>query len=110
MTYSEPFSFFAALYFAFNVFCQVASCADGVDSCCSFNLNFQHSITSYRGFWQIWSLRKMSLKVTDILNRFRGDSDVSVWHKQAHLAKELLKLDDSAVVIPLFLNGPAFAV
>ena len=30
--------------------------------------------------------------------------------KQAHLAKSLLQLKDLAVVIPLFLDGPAFAV
>ena len=52
----------------------------------------------------------MSLKVTDVLNRFNGDGNVSVWLKQAHLAKSLLKLNDLAVVIPLFLDGPAFAV
>ena len=52
----------------------------------------------------------MSLKVTDVLNRFNGDGDVSIWLKQAHLAKSLLKLKDLAVVIPLFLDGPAFAV
>ena len=50
------------------------------------------------------------MKVTDVLSRFRGDSDVSVWLKQAHLAESLLKLEDLAVVIPLFLDGPAFAV
>ena len=52
----------------------------------------------------------MSLKVTDVLNRFTGDGDVSVWLKQAHLAKSLLNLKDLEVVIPLFLDGPAFAV
>ena len=52
----------------------------------------------------------MSLKVTDVLNRYRGEGDVSVWLKQAQLAKSLLKLKDLAVVIPLFLDGPAFAV
>ena len=52
----------------------------------------------------------MSLKVTDVLSRYGGCNDVSVWLKQAHLAKELLKLEDLAVVIPLFLDGPAFAV
>ena len=52
----------------------------------------------------------MSLKVTDVLNRFNGNGDVSVWLKQAHLAKSPLKLKDLAVVIPLFLDGHAFAV
>lgn len=52
----------------------------------------------------------MSMKVTDVLSRFGGCGDVTVWLKQAHLAKELLKLEDLAVVIPLFLDGPAFAV
>ena len=37
-------------------------------------------------------------------------SHCSVWLKQAHLAKSLLKLKDLAIVIPLFLDGPAFAV
>ena len=52
----------------------------------------------------------MSLKVTNVLNRYRGEGDVSVWLKQAQLAKSLLKLKDLAVVIPLFLDGPAFTV
>ena len=52
----------------------------------------------------------MNLRVTDVLNKFSGDGDVTVWLKQAHLAKSLLKLKDLAVVIPLFLDGPAFAV
>ena len=29
----------------------------------------------------------MSLQVTNVLNRYRGDTDVSVWLKQAQLAK-----------------------
>ena len=52
----------------------------------------------------------MSLRVTDVLNKYSGDGDVTVWLKQAHLAWSLLKLKDLAVVIPLFLDGPAFAV
>ena len=39
--------------------------------------------------------------------------DVSAWLKQAHLAKELLKLNDLAVLTYSFvsrLDGPAFAV
>ena len=52
----------------------------------------------------------MSLKITDVLSRFGGESDVSIWIRQAHLAKDLLKLDDLAVIIPLFLDGSAFAV
>ena len=36
----------------------------------------------------------MSLKVTDVLNRFNGVGDVSVCLKQAHLAKSLLKSKD----------------
>ena len=34
----------------------------------------------------------------------------TVWLKQAHLEKSLLKLEDLTVVIPLFLDGPTFAV
>ena len=52
----------------------------------------------------------MGLKVTDVLIQFNGDSDASVWLKQANLTKSLLKLKDLAVVIPLFLDGPIFAV
>ena len=68
-----------------------------------FLVVFVFLFTSYRGL-------EMSLKVTDVLNRYRGEGDVSVWLKQAQLAKSLLKLKDLAVVIPLFLDGPAFAV
>ena len=50
----------------------------------------------------------MSLKVTNVLKRFRF-SDVSVWLKQVHLAKDLLKMNDLAVDIFLFLDGTAFA-
>ena len=35
---------------------------------------------------------------------FNGDVDVSIWLKQAHLAKSLLKLKNLTVVIPLFLD------
>ena len=52
----------------------------------------------------------MSLRVTDVLDKYSGDGNVTVWLKQAHLAKSLLKLKDLAVVIPPFLDGPAFAV
>ena len=52
----------------------------------------------------------MSLKITDVLNRFSGDTDVSIRLRQAQLTKDLLKLEDLAVMIPLFLDGPAFAV
>ena len=53
---------------------------------------------------------EISLKVTEVLNRYRRERDVSVWLKQAQLAKSLLKLKNLAVVMPLFLDGPDFAV
>ena len=68
-----------------------------------FLVVFVFLLSSYRGL-------EMSLKVTDVLNRYRGEGDVSVWLKQAQLAKSLLKLKELAEVIPLFLDGPAFAV
>ena len=52
----------------------------------------------------------MSLKITDVLSRFGKEPDVSIWISQAHLAKDLLKLEDLAVIIPLFLDGFAFAI
>ena len=52
----------------------------------------------------------MSLKITDVLSRFGGESDGSIWIRQAYLAKDLLKLDDLAVIIPLFLDLSAFVV
>ena len=57
-----------------------------------------------------YSCKEMSLRVTDVLNKYSGDGDVTVRLKQAHLAKSLLKLKELAVVIPLFLDSPAFAV
>ena len=68
-----------------------------------FLVVFFFLFTSYRGL-------EMRLKVTDVLNRYRGEGDVSDWLRQAQLAKSLLKLKDLAVVIPLFFDGPAFAV
>ena len=55
-------------------------------------------------------LRKDEFKSYGRFEPINGDGDVSVWLKQAHLAKSLLKLKNLAVVIPLFLDGPAFAV
>ena len=42
--------------------------------------------------------------------RFDGTRNVSKWIKQAHLAKNLLGLDDLATVMPMFLDGDAFEV
>ncbi|QQP56627.1 Uncharacterized protein FKW44_001351, partial [Caligus rogercresseyi] len=41
---------------------------------------------------------------------FGGSGDVSVWIKQVDIAKDLLGLDDLSRIIPLFLEGNAFAV
>ena len=68
-------------------------------------------ITSYKlSRLLLLYVSRMSLKITDVLSRFGKESDVSIWISQAHLAKDLLKLEDLAVIIPLFLDGSAFAI
>ncbi|QQP53452.1 Uncharacterized protein FKW44_005946 [Caligus rogercresseyi] len=51
-----------------------------------------------------------TLKIRDVIPKFGGSSDVSVWIKQVDIAKDLLGLDDLSRIIPLFLEGNAFAV
>ncbi|QQP38158.1 Uncharacterized protein FKW44_018657 [Caligus rogercresseyi] len=51
-----------------------------------------------------------SLKIVDVLTRFNGTGEVEIWIKQAELAKTLLGIEDLATIIPLFLDGKAFAV
>lgn len=49
-----------------------------------------------------------NLKITDVLPRYNGLSDISTWLKQAELAKDMLKLDSLVTVIPMFLDKDAF--
>ena len=49
----------------------------------------------------------MNLKVTDVLNRFNGDGNISVWLKLAHLAKSLFKLKDLFTFIYIYISGVA---
>ena len=48
----------------------------------------------------------------DVVKRFGGgsDKDVAVWLRQLRLVARLGKIDDLATVIPLFLDGAAFAL
>ena len=52
------------------------------------------------------------IRLHDVVKRFGGGSgeDVAVWLRQLRLAARLRKIDDLATVIPLFLDGAAFAV
>ena len=43
----------------------------------------------------------MSLKINNVLGGFGGESNESIQIRQPHLAKDLLKLEDLALIIPL---------
>ena len=47
----------------------------------------------------------MSLKVNDVLNRYSGKADVSVWSKQVQLTNSWLKLKDLAGTYLCFLTA-----
>ncbi len=52
------------------------------------------------------------IRLRDVVKRFGGEcgEDVAVWLRQLQLAAKLQKLDDLATVLPLLLDGAAFAV
>ena len=52
----------------------------------------------------------MSKNLRDMITSFNGDGDVSSWLKKVKLVARLRSIDDLATVIPLFLEGPAFAL
>lgn len=45
-----------------------------------------------------------------MLKSFDGSVDVATWLKKVKLVAQLKKVDDIAALIPLYLEGPAFAV
>ena len=52
----------------------------------------------------------MSIKVSDMVKTYDGSGDVSVWLAKVKLVISTQKLGDIATIVPLFLDGPAFAV
>ena len=63
--------------------------------------------TSYRGPSNTMST---SLRIGDIVKTYSGDGDVTVWLKKLKLVVKMQKVGDLHTVIPLFLDGDAFAV
>lgn len=61
--------------------------------------------TSYLGIMS-------AIKLHDVITRFGGgnEEDISVWLRQLKLVAKLQNIDDLAIVLPLFLDGSAFAV
>ena len=53
-----------------------------------------------------------SVRLHDVMTRFAGkdNEDVTVWLRQSQLVARLQKIDNMAMVLPLFLDGAAFAV
>lgn len=52
-----------------------------------------------------------NVRLHDVVKRFCGvGEDVAVWLRQLRLVAKLQKIDDLAMVLPLFLDGAAFAV
>jgi len=75
----------------------------------SFNYELEtvfESTTSYHGF-----IEKMESVLKDILRPFNGEGDVVVWLDKVKLVAELKgKTNELGVIIPLMLEGDAFAV
>ncbi len=51
-----------------------------------------------------------NVKLHDVIKCYSGDEDVSVWLSKFGLVTKLRKLANLEEVLPLFLEGPAFAV
>jgi hypothetical protein len=51
-----------------------------------------------------------NLKVSDLLRAFNGEGDVIQWLTKIELVAELKGAKDLSQLLPLFLEGPAFAV
>lgn len=52
----------------------------------------------------------LSFRVTDIIPRFDGSTDVVLWLEKVDLACEVQSISNVAALIPLFLEGAAFDV
>lgn len=53
----------------------------------------------------------MSIKLTDVVRRFNGEEDVVAWLERLELVCKLQGVgSDMALIIPLFLEGPAYDV
>ena len=48
--------------------------------------------------------------MTDLIRPFDGTSDVGEWLSKVGLVADLRNIEDLAQVLPLFLEGPAYAV
>ena len=53
-----------------------------------------------------------SVKVSDIITKYEGSAsgDFAEWLEKLELVAKLQKVEDLHTFLPLFLNGPAFAV
>ena len=65
------------------------------------------------GYLSLQAITAMSeIRLHDVVKRFSGGSseDVAVWLRQLKLVAKLRKIADLSTIIPLFLDGAAFAV
>ena len=51
-----------------------------------------------------------TIKLHEVVKCFNGDEDVSTWLEKFELVASLRKMENLEEVLPLFLEGPAFAV
>ena len=51
-----------------------------------------------------------SLRIGDIVKCFNGDGDIAIWINKLKMVARIQKLGDLQDIIPLFLDGAAFAV
>jgi len=50
------------------------------------------------------------MKANKLISNYVGEGDVVVWLEKFKLVVKLQKIEDAGVIVPLFLEGPAFAV
>ena len=50
------------------------------------------------------------LKLSDVISKFNGDGDITLWYDKLELVIALKGIADEAKFVPLLLEGPAFDV
>jgi hypothetical protein len=51
-----------------------------------------------------------NVRISDVVQPFNGEGDVTQWLDKLYLVAKLRKIENVETVLPLFLEGPAFAV
>ena len=55
--------------------------------------------------------KKVETKLSDVLSPFDGsNADIVQWLEKIKMVAKMRGVDDLATIVPLFLEGPAYAV